>query len=67
MLDHQPSAKIALFDGAQVRLKIVGHPKPIFIADATHGAFLIGGSMYYQDGTPLEPADPVVAEIVPYQ
>ena len=67
MFDHQPSAKIALFDGAQVRLKIVGHPKPIFIADATHGAFLIGGSMYYKDGTPVDPADAPVVEIVSYQ
>jgi hypothetical protein len=66
MFDKQP-AEISLFDGAHVRLAVTGHHKPVFIADATHGGYLIGGGMYYGDGTPLDPSDPLVVEIVPYQ
>ncbi len=68
MFDEQPAtSKITLFDGAHVRLAVVGHHKPVFVADYTHGGFLIGGSMYYKDGTPVDPNDPAVVEIVPYQ
>jgi len=68
LFDQQSDAtKITLFDGAHVRLNVVGHHKPIFIADSCHGGYMIGGSMYYKDGTPMDMADPVVVEIVPYQ
>ncbi len=68
MFDNQPaSSKISLFDGAHVRLAVIGHHKPVFIADACHGGFMIGGAMYYRDGSPLDPNDAAVVEIVPYQ
>ncbi len=36
MFDGQPATiKITLFDGAHVRLAVVGHHKPVFIADYT--------------------------------
>jgi hypothetical protein len=67
MFDQQPvSSEITLFDGAHVRLAVVGHHKPVFVADYSHGAFLIGGSMYHRDGTPVDPSDAPVVEIVPY-
>ena len=61
------SQRISLFDGAHVRLAIVGHPKPIFYADASHGGFNVAGYMYYRDGTPVDPKAPAVVEIVRYQ
>jgi hypothetical protein len=64
MFEQHADTAIRLYDGAQVRLKIDGQPKTGFYADASHGGFNIAGSMYYADGTPMDPASPVVIDVI---